>query len=113
MTSGNRGSWTPVSLLLDLGLAEGCNDLRESRKLDRWHRSVKSECLRPGTPLSLADVDDQAFRLFEANRRLYGGFLLLMQTSEWEFLTGVEDADDRTIVGAVLARSMPMPPAAR
>ena len=31
-------------------------------KLERWHRSVKSECIRPGTPLSLADaqrlVDD-------------------------------------------------------
>jgi len=25
-------------------------------KLERWHRSVKSECLRPGTPLSLADA---------------------------------------------------------
>ncbi|MGB3088272.1 MAG: DDE-type integrase/transposase/recombinase [Phycisphaerae bacterium] len=31
-------------------------------KLERWHRSVKNECIRPGTPLSLADaqrlVDD-------------------------------------------------------
>jgi transposase InsO family protein len=25
-------------------------------KLERWHRSVKSECLRPGTPLSLEDA---------------------------------------------------------
>jgi putative transposase len=25
-------------------------------KIERWHRSVKSECIRPGTPLSLEDV---------------------------------------------------------
>jgi len=25
-------------------------------KLERWHRSVKSECIRPGTPLSLEDA---------------------------------------------------------
>ena len=25
-------------------------------KLERWHRSIKSECIRPGTPLSLDDA---------------------------------------------------------
>jgi transposase InsO family protein len=25
-------------------------------KIERWHRSVKTECIRPGTPLSLADA---------------------------------------------------------
>ena len=25
-------------------------------KIERWHRSVKSECIRPGTPLSLEDA---------------------------------------------------------
>ncbi len=25
-------------------------------KIERWHKSVKSECIRPGTPLSLADA---------------------------------------------------------
>ena len=24
--------------------------------IERWHKSLKSECLRPGTPLSLEDV---------------------------------------------------------
>ena len=24
--------------------------------IERWHRSLKGECIRPGTPLSLADV---------------------------------------------------------
>lgn len=26
-------------------------------KLERWHKSLKSECLRPGTPLSLKDAN--------------------------------------------------------
>jgi len=32
-------------------------------KLERWHRTIKSQCLRPGAPLSLEDV-----------RRLVAGF---------------------------------------
>jgi hypothetical protein len=60
----------------------------------------------------LAGVEDRAFRLFEANRQRYGGFLLLIQTSKWEFLTAVDDVDDRAIVGAILSRSTPEPPMA-
>jgi len=33
-------------------------------KLERWHKTVKSECIRPGTPLSLADA-----------RRLVAGYV--------------------------------------
>jgi transposase InsO family protein len=33
-------------------------------KLERWHRTIKSQCLRPGAPLSLEDV-----------RRLVAGFV--------------------------------------
>ena len=25
-------------------------------KIERWHKSLKSECIRPGTPLSLEDA---------------------------------------------------------
>jgi transposase InsO family protein len=28
-------------------------------KLERWHKSLKSECIRPGTPLSLDDARRQ------------------------------------------------------
>jgi len=36
-------------------------------KIERWHRTLKSECVRPGTPLS---VDDAA-RLIEGYVRRY------------------------------------------
>lgn len=36
-------------------------------KIERWHRSLKSECIRPGTPLSL----DDARRLVEGYVRHY------------------------------------------
>ena len=36
-------------------------------KIERWHRSIKSECIRPGTPLSV----DDAIRLVEGYVRHY------------------------------------------
>ena len=33
-------------------------------KIERWHKSLKGECIRPGTPLSLEDA-----------RRLVGGYV--------------------------------------
>jgi Integrase core domain len=30
--------------------------LQSNGKIERWHQSLKGECIRPGTPLSLADV---------------------------------------------------------
>jgi hypothetical protein len=30
--------------------------LQSNGKIERWHKSLKSECIRPGTPLSLADA---------------------------------------------------------
>jgi putative transposase len=36
-------------------------------KIERWHRSIKSECIRPGTPLSVED----AVRLIEGYVRHY------------------------------------------
>ena len=29
---------------------------RANGKIERWHKSLKSECIRPGTPLSLEDA---------------------------------------------------------
>jgi transposase InsO family protein len=41
-------------------------------KIERWHRSLKAECIRPGTPLSLED----ARRLVEGYERHYNGVRL-------------------------------------
>jgi putative transposase len=30
--------------------------MRDRTALERWHKSLKSECIRPGTPLSLEDA---------------------------------------------------------
>ena len=29
---------------------------RSNGKIERWHKSLKGECIRPGTPLSLEDA---------------------------------------------------------
>jgi transposase InsO family protein len=30
--------------------------VQSNGKIERWHKSLKSECIRLGTPLSLADL---------------------------------------------------------
>jgi len=56
----------------------------------------------------LEQVDAQVVQEFEVRRRHYGGFLLLMQTLQWEFLTTVDD-EDRAAVGSILPRSTTSP----
>jgi hypothetical protein len=45
------------------------------------HKSLKEECIRPGTPLSLDDVSDIQFSraLCQAPAFLYRGYILLLQ----------------------------------
>jgi len=33
-----------------------CALFRSNGKIERWHKSLKGECIRPGTPLSLEDA---------------------------------------------------------
>ncbi len=63
----------------------------------------------PAWDAHLAKVEERVFHIFEAERQRYGGFLLMVQTAEWEFLTAHDDARDRTIVGVVLPSSLPSP----
>ena len=82
---------------------------RETIALQQTEGEHTSVLKAPAWDAHLADVEDRAFRLFEINRKRHGGFLLLLQTPEWEFLTAVEDPDDRTSVGPIQERSLPMP----
>jgi hypothetical protein len=73
---------------------------------DGEHRSVLRA---PAWDAHLPEVNEQAVRLFEANRKRSGGFLLRLQTPEWEFLTAVDDASSGTTVDPIERRSAPMP----
>jgi putative transposase len=44
-------------------------------KTERWHKSLKSECIRPGTPLSLEDARQlvNKFVLYHNQERLLTG----------------------------------------
>ena len=83
---------------------------RESIALQQTEGEHTSVLKAPAWDAHLADVEDLTFRMFEINRKRHGGFLLLVQTPEWEFLTAVEDPEDRTVVGPVQGRSWPKPP---
>ncbi len=67
----------------------------------------------PDWDAHLEAIDEQVVRRFEADRRRLGGYLLLIQTPEWEFSTVAYEAGNRTIVGPVGQRSTPMPSTAR
>ena len=54
----------------------------------------------------LAAVEHEAFMFFESQRAGFGGFVLLLQTSEWEFMAGVDDRKHGTIVRVVIPREM-------
>ena len=73
---------------------------------DGGHTSVLRA---PAWDAHLAEVNDAASQLFEANRKRSGGFLLLLQTPQWEFLTAVDDDQGGTTIGPVEKRSAPMP----
>ena len=64
----------------------------------------------PAWDAQLAEVEDQALRLFEAGRTRYGGFLLLLQTPEWEFLAGLDEISGSTSVGSIQPRNLASPP---
>jgi putative transposase len=46
-------------------------------KIERWHKSLKGECIRPGTPLSLEDA-----------RRLVEGYLGHYKDVRWNSAVG-------------------------
>ena len=67
----------------------------------------------PAWDAHLEGIDEQVVRRFEADRQRCAGFLLLVQTPEWEFFTAAYEAGNRTIVGPVGQRSTPVPATAR
>ncbi len=92
---------------------EGTRDLhvstRERVAVQAREGDHTSVLRAPAWDAHLEGIDGQVVRQFEADRRRLGGYLLLMQTPAWEFLTAVDDTCDSTHVGRVMPRSFPMP----
>ena len=63
----------------------------------------------PAWDADLEGIDEQVVRRFEAARRRLGGYLLLMQTFECEFLSAVDSASKPAQIGPVVSRSFPIP----
>src|SRR5260370_22328727 len=55
---------------------------QSNEKIERWHKSLKGECIRPGTPLSLADA-----------RRLVQGYVGRLQQRPPEQRHGLHHAE--------------------
>lgn len=63
----------------------------------------------PAWDADLGVVEEAAFQVFEASRQAQGGFLVLLQTAEWEFLAAFDDRCDGVEVGPIQPRTLPMP----
>lgn len=64
----------------------------------------------PAWDAALDDVAPSVVRHFEADRQRLGGFTLLLQTPDWEFLTAVHDMPDPLEPGPITDRCFPTPP---
>lgn len=76
-------------------------------------RGGETDVLRsPAWDARLEGVEREAFGLFERGRRAFGGFLLLMQTYHWEFMTAVDEISDNVAIGVIMPRTKAVPPLA-
>lgn len=64
----------------------------------------------PAWDAHLPGIHARVAQEFKSNCRRCGGFLLLVQTPEWEFLTAVQGEGKRCEIGPTTPRSLPMPP---
>ena len=85
---------------------------RERVAMQSEENGHKSVLRTPAWDAQLPGVDASVVREFEANRPRYGGFLLLVQTPEWEFLTVVGVNDGSATVGPITDRRPSTTPAA-
>ena len=90
-----------------------CNIYLGTRQLVtiRLQRGGETDLLRgPAWDARLEGVEQEAVSMFELGRRVFGGFLLVMQTSQWEFTTGVDEIRGGATVGPIVARTTAIPP---
>ncbi|MCK4516679.1 MAG: hypothetical protein KAU31_15570, partial [Spirochaetaceae bacterium] len=84
---------------------EGTRDLhvgtRERIGIQAKQDGHTSVLRAPAWDAHLEGVDEQVVRQFETDRRRIGGFLLLVQTPEWEFLTAADDSTHTAIVVSI------------
>jgi hypothetical protein len=74
-------------------------------------RGNETDVLRgPAWDALLEGVEREALGVFQRGRRACGGFLLLMQTSHWEFKTRVDEIKNSAAVGVIVPRSTVIPP---
>jgi hypothetical protein len=83
---------------------------RERLSIQHTLGEHKSLLRAPAWDARLLDIDNAAFGVFDIHRQRRGGFLLLLATREWEFLTAVDEVKNQAIVGGILPRTTEVPP---
>jgi len=112
-----RESFQSGIILVSARRKSGVHDVyiaTRERAAVQCRENGKTSVLRcPAWNAHLESVEHKVFAFFERSKQAFGGFLLLLQTPEWEFMTGVDEIRDSAAVGVILPREMEMPPIAR
>ncbi len=82
---------------------------RQRITLQTTHAGQSSALRAPAWDARLENVDQEALRQLEAGRRRFGGFLMVIQTPEWEFFAAIDESRQQIAVEAVRPRRMPIP----
>ena len=82
---------------------------RETIAIQKKEDEHTSVLRAPAWDAHLSNVEGRVFRLFDNHRKRRSGFLLMLETPEWEFLTAVDEDHDLPHVGVVMSRSAQLP----
>ena len=101
-------------LILTIGRSiAGVRDLhvstRERIDIQTTQDGHTSVLRAPAWDARLEGIAEHVVQRFQTGWQRLCGFLLLMQTPVWEFLTAVNDTRDSTHIGHVTPRSFPVP----
>ncbi len=106
-----RGGVTLTCTQRTSGRCDLCLAARDQVRLTCAAGGETSVLRGPAWNAQLDDVEGEVYRWFEAQRARHGGFVLLIQTPDWEFMVGVEWGLRNPLIGDTQPRRVEMPPA--
>ena len=108
-----RESFKVGLILTSMTRADGRRDLhlgtRQTISVQAEQDGHTSMLRAPAWDARLSQIDASVVGQFETDRQRYGGFLLLVQTPEWEFVTVVADTTGGDTHRPIVPRSFPPP----
>jgi len=108
-----RESFQDGLMLTETTNASGTVDLylatRQRIVIQAENRGRTGVLRAPAWDARLSNIDPVIALQFQTDRARHGGFLLLVQTVEWEFVVAVHREGTRCDIGPISPRTLPIP----